>query len=244
MFIWILCVVSSGASYWSPALSSLLWTSIYLVHFSEIVFLYIFLKMLKKQSRQDEPVKSLPGSGAALMKSQKIKGVPWSSLECIEHINHPGRSWNVLFGCFLCSQEYEIDKTLGIKGPEDVAKMGIEAYNKECRGIVMRYAKEWEVSEGSVHVLLSISKCVCVEVFQVGWTSSFCLIVCINLMSWSSCDAEKGTKRAPLWLRTETAVLSREGYLQVAWSSECLMRYTEQIIDMLSIVCFFVSSLV
>ncbi|KAF2976907.1 hypothetical protein EK904_005379, partial [Melospiza melodia maxima] len=46
--------------------------------------------------------------------------------------------------------EYEIDKTLGIKGPEDVAKMGIEAYNKECRGIVMRYAKEWEKIERSV----------------------------------------------------------------------------------------------
>jgi len=40
--------------------------------------------------------------------------------------------------------EYEIDKTLGIKGPEDVAKMGIEAYNGECRKIVMRYSKEWE----------------------------------------------------------------------------------------------------
>ncbi|NXS09138.1 SYIC protein, partial [Neodrepanis coruscans] len=42
--------------------------------------------------------------------------------------------------------EYEIDKTLGIKGPEDVAKMGIESYNNQCRGIVMRYAKEWEFS--------------------------------------------------------------------------------------------------
>ena len=34
--------------------------------------------------------------------------------------------------------EYEIDKTLNIKGPEDVAKMGIAAYNAECRKIVMR----------------------------------------------------------------------------------------------------------
>lgn len=40
--------------------------------------------------------------------------------------------------------EFEIDKTLNIKGPEDVAKMGIAAYNKECRSIVMRYAEEWE----------------------------------------------------------------------------------------------------
>merc|ERR550525_1106959 len=40
--------------------------------------------------------------------------------------------------------EYEIDKKLGIKGPEDVARMGIEAYNRECRAIVSRYSKEWE----------------------------------------------------------------------------------------------------
>ncbi|NXE99265.1 SYIC protein, partial [Menura novaehollandiae] len=48
--------------------------------------------------------------------------------------------------CHGLPVEYEIDKTLGIKGPEDVAKMGIEAYNNQCRGIVMRYAKEWEFS--------------------------------------------------------------------------------------------------
>jgi len=40
--------------------------------------------------------------------------------------------------------EFEIDKKLGIKGPEDVAKMGIEAYNKECRSIVSRYSSDWE----------------------------------------------------------------------------------------------------
>ncbi|XP_066962999.1 isoleucine--tRNA ligase, cytoplasmic isoform X2 [Macrobrachium rosenbergii] len=40
--------------------------------------------------------------------------------------------------------EYEIDKTHGITGPEDVAKMGIKKYNELCRGIVMRYANEWE----------------------------------------------------------------------------------------------------
>lgn len=51
-------------------------------------------------------------------------------------------------------QEYEIDKTLGIKGPEDVAKMGIAEYNRQCRSIVMRYANEWEVS-----VCLVAGKC-------------------------------------------------------------------------------------
>merc|ERR550525_2126080 len=40
--------------------------------------------------------------------------------------------------------EYEIDKKLGIKGPEDVAKMGIEVYNGECRSIVSRYSEDWE----------------------------------------------------------------------------------------------------
>ncbi|KAF3690036.1 Isoleucine--tRNA ligase, cytoplasmic [Channa argus] len=48
--------------------------------------------------------------------------------------------------CHGLPVEYEIDKTLGIKGPEDVAKMGIAEYNKQCRNIVMRYANEWESS--------------------------------------------------------------------------------------------------
>ncbi|XP_047203264.1 isoleucine--tRNA ligase, cytoplasmic [Girardinichthys multiradiatus] len=48
--------------------------------------------------------------------------------------------------CHGLPVEYEIDKTLGIKGPEDVAKMGIAEYNKQCRSIVMRYSHEWETS--------------------------------------------------------------------------------------------------
>ncbi|OCT83213.1 isoleucyl-tRNA synthetase 1 S homeolog isoform X1 [Xenopus laevis] len=48
--------------------------------------------------------------------------------------------------CHGLPVEYEIDKTLGIKGPEDVAKMGIAEYNKQCRAIVMRYSQEWEIS--------------------------------------------------------------------------------------------------
>lgn len=31
------------------------------------------------------------------------------------------------------------------QGPDDVMKMGIAAYNKECKSIVTRYAEEWEV---------------------------------------------------------------------------------------------------
>lgn len=46
--------------------------------------------------------------------------------------------------CHGLPVEYEIDKTLNIRGPEDVQRMGIAAYNNECRKIVMRYANEWE----------------------------------------------------------------------------------------------------
>nr|CAD2133310.1 unnamed protein product [Meloidogyne enterolobii] len=40
--------------------------------------------------------------------------------------------------------EYEVDKILGVKGPSDVLDMGIGVYNAKCRGIVMRYAEEWQ----------------------------------------------------------------------------------------------------
>lgn len=50
-------------------------------------------------------------------------------------------SRSIIFKCF---QEFEIDKLLEIKGPADVAKMGIDKYNAECRKIVMRYAGDWE----------------------------------------------------------------------------------------------------
>jgi hypothetical protein len=46
--------------------------------------------------------------------------------------------------CHGLPVEHEIDKALGIKSREDVAAMGIGAYNEECRSIVMRYSKEWE----------------------------------------------------------------------------------------------------
>ncbi|OWR44567.1 putative isoleucyl tRNA synthetase [Danaus plexippus plexippus] len=46
--------------------------------------------------------------------------------------------------CHGLPVEFEIDKTLGIKGPEDVEKMGIDKYNAECRKIVMKYSTDWE----------------------------------------------------------------------------------------------------
>ncbi|XP_018567070.1 isoleucine--tRNA ligase, cytoplasmic [Anoplophora glabripennis] len=52
--------------------------------------------------------------------------------------------------CHGLPVEFEIDKKLGIKGPEDVLKMGIDKYNLECRQIVARYSKEWEVVMGRI----------------------------------------------------------------------------------------------
>lgn len=46
--------------------------------------------------------------------------------------------------CHGLPVEYEIDKKLGIKSKEDVLRMGVAAYNAECRAIVMRYSDEWE----------------------------------------------------------------------------------------------------
>eukprot|EP00455_Lapot_gusevi_P000504 TRINITY_DN1022_c0_g1_i5.p1 TRINITY_DN1022_c0_g1~~TRINITY_DN1022_c0_g1_i5.p1 ORF type:complete len:1103 (-),score=421.81 TRINITY_DN1022_c0_g1_i5:126-3374(-) len=46
--------------------------------------------------------------------------------------------------CHGLPVEYEIDKKLEIKSPDDVARLGIDRYNAECRSIVMRYSSEWE----------------------------------------------------------------------------------------------------
>lgn len=46
--------------------------------------------------------------------------------------------------CHGLPVEYEIDKSLGVKGPQDVYRMGIDKYNAECRKIVSRYSSQWE----------------------------------------------------------------------------------------------------
>jgi isoleucyl-tRNA synthetase len=46
--------------------------------------------------------------------------------------------------CHGLPVEHEIDKKLGITCKEDVLKFGIDRYNEECRGIVMRYSSEWK----------------------------------------------------------------------------------------------------
>lgn len=48
--------------------------------------------------------------------------------------------------CHGLPVEHEIDKSLGIRTRDDVLKLGIDVYNETCRGIVMRYSKEWEVT--------------------------------------------------------------------------------------------------
>lgn len=65
-----------------------------------------------------------------------------------------------------------------------------------------------------------------------------------KLLCFSPVFLKGGGKKEHHCGSEQTAVLSRGDYLQVTWSSECLIRYTEQKIDMLSIVSFFVSSLV
>lgn len=40
--------------------------------------------------------------------------------------------------------EHEIDKKLGMSAQDAVEKLGVAAYNQECRGIVQRYTSEWE----------------------------------------------------------------------------------------------------
>lgn len=48
--------------------------------------------------------------------------------------------------CHGLPVEYEIDKKCNITCKADVMKMGIPAYNAECRSIVSRYSSEWEAT--------------------------------------------------------------------------------------------------
>ncbi|KAJ3333184.1 isoleucine--tRNA ligase [Blyttiomyces sp. JEL0837] len=48
--------------------------------------------------------------------------------------------------CHGLPVEHQIDKKLGIKSSNDVMKMGIKAYNAECRSMVMKYSSEWEAT--------------------------------------------------------------------------------------------------
>lgn len=69
--------------------------------------------------------------------------------------------------CHGLPVEFEIDKTLGISGPDDVMKMGIDKYNGECRKIVTRYAKEWEVIMGRMGRWIgkNLLSCISLEIY-------------------------------------------------------------------------------
>lgn len=67
--------------------------------------------------------------------------------DCVTRYAHQtGHHVSRRFGwdCHGLPVEFEIDKKLGITSSDDVAAMGIAAYNKECRSIVTRYCGEWE----------------------------------------------------------------------------------------------------
>jgi len=61
-----------------------------------------------------------------------------------------GHSVERRFGwdCHGLPIEFEIEKKLKIKTKDEVMAFGIANYNKECRGIVQKFAKEWEIVVG------------------------------------------------------------------------------------------------
>jgi len=46
--------------------------------------------------------------------------------------------------CHGLPVEYEVEQELGISGKSDIEKMGVGVFNEKCRGIVLRYTKEWQ----------------------------------------------------------------------------------------------------
>jgi isoleucyl-tRNA synthetase len=46
--------------------------------------------------------------------------------------------------CHGLPVEYEMEKELGISGKKQIEDFGIAEFNESCRGIVLRYTKEWE----------------------------------------------------------------------------------------------------
>jgi isoleucyl-tRNA synthetase len=39
--------------------------------------------------------------------------------------------------------EYEVEQDLDINGKSDIERMGVDVFNEKCRGIVLRYTREW-----------------------------------------------------------------------------------------------------
>ncbi len=45
--------------------------------------------------------------------------------------------------CHGLPVEYEMEQELKISGKRDIEKMGVDVFNEKCRGIVLRYTREW-----------------------------------------------------------------------------------------------------
>jgi isoleucyl-tRNA synthetase len=52
------------------------------------------------------------------------------------------RRWG--WDCHGLPVEYEVEKELGLAGPAGIAALGLDRFTQECRGLVLRYAAEWE----------------------------------------------------------------------------------------------------
>ncbi len=46
--------------------------------------------------------------------------------------------------CHGLPVEFEVEKELGLNGAADIEAFGVDKFNEECRGIVLRYANEWK----------------------------------------------------------------------------------------------------
>lgn len=46
--------------------------------------------------------------------------------------------------CHGLPVEYEMEKELGIRSRQEILEMGVDKFNEACRGIVLRYTKDWE----------------------------------------------------------------------------------------------------
>ncbi|OIR56489.1 MAG: isoleucyl-tRNA synthetase, partial [Amphiamblys sp. WSBS2006] len=64
----------------------------------------------------------------------------------LRYIQQRGYAVDSRFGwdCHGLPIEHEIDKKLGMSGKDAVEKIGMEAYNSECRKIVLRCRDDWE----------------------------------------------------------------------------------------------------
>jgi isoleucyl-tRNA synthetase len=57
-----------------------------------------------------------------------------------------GKYVDRVFGwdCHGLPVEYEMEKELSLSGKKEIESYGIDKFNEACRGIVLRYAGEWE----------------------------------------------------------------------------------------------------